>query len=128
MTSALFLPVNFDLIACAVPHARVEVGTPTEARDVAADAAPVASEPKRGAEAAAGNAGCDSALAELRLLPDAGVLAEGAAAALDAMAPGNVKAGRETVFAALFDAADAPLPKLLPALIQDAIMSRSLQK
>ena len=47
------------------------------------------------------------------MLPTTGVLVKGAAAALDATAPGNVKAGKEAVVAA--DAADAPLLKLLPA-------------
>ena len=100
---------DFNRMVCA----RVDVGISTVAADVAA--APLAIEPKAGAKAAALKAGCDSALAELRMLPDAGVLAEGAAAALDAAAPGNVKAGKAAVLDA--DAADAPLPKLLPALI-----------
>ncbi len=93
--------------------ARVDAGISTAAADVAA--APLAFEPKAGANAAALKAGCGSALAEPRILPDAGVLATGAAAALDSGAPGNVKAGKEAVFAA--DAADAPLPKLLPAFV-----------
>ena len=97
-----------DFNSTANSCARVDVGISTVAADVAAA-------PKAGAKAAALKAGCDSALADPRILPDAGVQAEGAAAALDAAAPGNVKAGKLAVLAA--DAADAPPPKLLPAFV-----------